>query len=333
MGKWKNLLSLLLEAVLLLAVLPGAALAAGSLPFRDVPRDAWYYQTVKTAWEKGITKGTTATTFEPDGTVTREQFLVMLYRAADVRLDAYHESISIGGRRAEILSDSFSDVDADAWYAETVCLAEGMDVTNGVGNGRFGVGEPITREEMATLANRLMTVRQHVSLKQAGRPAPAFSDAALISDWAQDALEAMRLAGVLQGDEQGRIHPQDHATRAEAAAVVLRLADATVRTSFIPEGTTWIRLRNQQVLVDGEPRQLDIKDPIAVREMIRHLDNVPIAREYGLPQTSGWICWIGFYDANDRCIGGCRFDSQFIDVGSSRLITATPYFLLWTLRG
>ena len=327
-----KLLALMLAVLLLASVLPLSALAVFGLPFTDVPRSAWYYPVVKTAYDRGITNGTTSTTFEPDATVTREQFLVMLYRAAGIELDAYHEAISIGGRRTEILAASFSDVDADAWYAETVCLAKEMEVTSGVGDGSFGVGEPVTREQMATFAARFMDVRKHVALKNAKNPVKSFADADQISDWAKDAVEAMRVSGVMQGDAQQRLHPQDHATRAEAAAVVLRLTDATERVSFVPEGTAWIRLQNQRATVDGEQRQLDIKNPTAVKEMIRHLDNVPIAREYGLPQTGGWICWISFYDAKDQYLGGFRFDSQFIDVNSSRLITATPYFRLWTLR-
>ena len=92
MKKTKKLLSLLLAVLLLASVLPLSALAA-NLPFRDVPADAWYYPVVKTAYEKGITNGVTRTTFEPNATVTREQFLVMLYRAADVRLDWIHQVV------------------------------------------------------------------------------------------------------------------------------------------------------------------------------------------------------------------------------------------------
>ena len=136
MKKSKKLLSLLLAVLMITALMPFSALAA-NLPFKDVPRDAWYYPVVKAAYEKGVTNGTSATTFEPDATVTREQFLVMLYRAAGIELDAYHEAISIGGRRTEILAASFSDVDADAWYAETVCLAKEMEVTSGVGDGSY----------------------------------------------------------------------------------------------------------------------------------------------------------------------------------------------------
>ena len=340
MKQAKKLLSLLLAVLMLTALMPFSALAA-ELPFEDVPENAWYYPVVREAYEKGITNGTSDTTFEPNTTVTREMFLVMLYRAAEIKLDIFHTMFSKW--EEEVIQKSyFSDVKKDTWYAETVCLAKEMDVTNGVegpriendeliAQARFGVGEPITREQMATFAARFMDVRKHVALKDAENPVKAFSDADQISDWAKDAAEAMRVSGVMQGDAQQRLHPKDLATRAEAAAVVLRLAAATERVSFVPEGTAWIMLKNQSVMVEGEPRHRDIKDPQAVKEMIRQLDNIPIAAEYGLPRASGWTYLIQFYDQNDQYLGSYEYNSNSIDVGQSRLQTVLPYFLPWTL--
>ena len=329
MKKTRKLLSLLLAVLMLTALMPVSALAA-ELPFTDVPQDEWYYPLVREAYEKGITNGVTRTTFEPNATVTREMFLVMLYRAADIKLDIFHTMISKW--EEEVIQKSyFSDVKKDTWYAETVCLAKEMDVTNGVDETRFGVGEPITREQMATFAARFMDVRKHVALKDAENPVKAFSDADQISDWAKDTAEAMRVSGVMQGDAQQRLHPQDHATRAEAAAVVLRLVDATERVSFVPEGTAWIQLKNAYDLPNGEPRHRDIKDPQAVQDMIRYLDNMPIAAEYGMPGMGGWTFWISFYDQNDQYLGGYEYDPTGIEVGHSALRTVLPYFLQWTL--
>ena len=340
MKKSKKLLSLLLAVLMLTALMPVSALAA-NLPFKDVPQDEWYYPVVKEAYEKGVTNGITRTTFEPNATVTREQFLVMLYRAADIKLDIFHTMFSKW--EEEVIQKSyFSDVKKDTWYAETVCLAKEMDVAYGVegvrfegdeavAQARFGVGEPITREQMATFAARFMDVRKHVALKDAENPVKAFSDADQISDWAKDAAEAMRVSGVMQGDAQQRLHPKDLATRAEAAAVVLRLVEATERVSFVPEGTAWIQLKNANDLPNGEPRHRDIKDPQAVKDMIRYLDNMPIAAEYGMPGMGGWTFWISFYDQNDQYLGGYEYDPTGIEVGHSALRTVLPYFLQWTL--
>ena len=322
MKKSKKLLSLLLAVLMLTALMPVSALAA-ALPFTDVPQDAWYYPVVKEAYEKGITNGVTRTTFEPNATVTREQFLVMLYRAADVRLDWIHQVVSDPSDMF-FSAMGFADVAKGAWYTDAVYAAWVMEVTNGVDAAHFGVGQPITREQMATLAERFMEVRFHVALKDAEHPAAAFTDADQVSDWAKDAAEAMRVSGVMQGDEQQRFCPQSNATRAEAAAVILRLVDATERVSFVPTETAWIRIMSSTTLKD-------IKDPQTVQNMIRHLDNMPIDSETILPggTDAGYV--LQFYDQNDQPLMGILFSNHAAVVNHSKLQTIQPYFLPWTL--
>ena len=322
MKKTRKLLSLLLAVLMLASVLPMGALAA-ALPFTDVPQDAWYYPVVREAYEKGITNGVTRTTFEPNATVTREQFLVMLFRAADVRLDLIHQVVSDPSDMF-FSAMGFADVAKGAWYTDAVYAAWVMEVTNGVDAAHFGVGQPITREQMATLAERFMEVRFHVALKAAEHPAAAFSDANRISSWAKDAAEAMRVSGVMQGDEQQRFLPQSNATRAEAAAVILRLVDATERVSFVPTETAWIRIMSSTTLKD-------IKDPQTVQNMIRHLDNMPIDSETILPggTDAGYV--LQFYDQNDQPLMGILFSNHAVVVNHSMLQTVLPYFLPWTL--
>ena len=329
MKKTRKLLSLLLAVLMFASLLPLSALAA-ALPFKDVPADAWYYPVVKEAYEKGITNGATRTTFEPNAAVTREMFLVMLYRAAEINLDWIHEALS--GASEEYFSEyCFADVAKDTWYTDVVFTAKNTGVTNGVDAAHFGVGQPITREQMATLAERFMEVRLHVALKAAKNPAAAFSDAEQVSEWAKESVEAMRIAGILQGDDQQRVNPKAYATRAEATAVILRLADASERVSFVPEGTAWIRVINDTGMNVPRPRQTDIKDPETVQSMIRHLDNMPIDRETILPPSGGRTNELEFYDQQDQLLLSCRFDSNFIIVNASVLSTVLPYYLPWTL--
>ena len=169
-----------------------------------------------------------------------------------------------------------------------------------------------------------MEVRFHVALKDAEHPAAAFTDADQVSDWAKDAAEAMRVSGVMQGDEQQRFLPQSNATRAEAAAVILRLADATERVSFVPTETAWIRIMSSTTLKD-------IKDPQIVQNMIRHLDNMPIDSETILPggTDAGYV--LQFYDQNDQPLMGILFSNHAVVVNHSMLQTVLPYFLPWTL--
>lgn len=323
MKKAKKLLAVLLSVLMLTAILPFSALAApGALPFRDVPEDAWYYSAVRRAYALGITKGTSPTTFEPDASVTREMFLVMLFRAAKIRLDMYEQPSNPEYPEATVYN--FSDVPLGMWYSAAVACAADMGVTNGVDDTHFGLGQPITREEMATMADRFMQARPHAALKPADAPVNAFADADQASPWAKDAVEAMRLSGILQGDCLHHVNPKSHATRAEAVAVILRLADAAERVSFVPADTAWIRIQSWEKF--DQPR--DIKDPQAVQNMIRYLDNMPIAAEYALAPQGGWIYSIAFFDQNDQYLTGGRFEGHYIQIGhSTALVTALPYLL------
>ena len=319
----KKLVSLLLAALMVLTLMPLSALALSyGLPFRDVPADAWYYPVVKRAYETGSAKGTSPTTFEPDGTVTREMFLVMLFRAANIRLDVYEKFQEPINMDSLPIVYTFTDVPLGKWYSAAVGYAVDIGVTRGVDATHFGLGQPVTREQMATMAARFMDARPHAALKPAASPIKVFADANQISLWAKDAVEAMRISGVLKGDNLQRVNPKAHATRAEATAVVLRLIDATERVSFVPANTAWIRIRSW----DNPNLSKEIKDPKAVQELIRYLDNMPIAAEYGMTGT-GSIHVIDFFDTNDKLITTYRFDHHAIDVGRTALIAIPPYFL------
>ena len=327
-----KLLALMLAVLLLASVMPLSALAA-ELPFEDVPVDAWYYPVVKEAYEKGITNGTSRTTFEPNATVTREMFLVMLYRAVGIDLNLYEQMLAPRpGLPVDLLSEVYpdfsfcTDVPLGTWYTAAVACAVEDGVTRGVDDAHFGVGQPITREQMATMAMRFTDAYAYIALTQAEDPVKAFSDMEKVSAWAKDAVNAIRLAGVMQGDELQQINPQNDATRAEAAAVLLRLANAVERVSFVPKDTAWIKL---SYLYKGV-HYLEIKDPAAVQEMLRHLDQMPITTAEAFPSASGWLYMIEFLGENDQPLAGFRFDSGYVIVDNVRLHTDNDYFLPWT---
>ena len=127
------------------------------------------------------------------------------------------------------------------------------------------------------------------------------------------------------------MNPKSGATRAEAAAVILRLTGASERVSFVPAETAWIRVINDTGMNVPRPRQTDIKDPQTVQSMIRHLDNMPIDGETILPPSGGRTNELEFYDQQDQLLMTCLFDSNFIIVNASVLSTVLPYFLPWTL--
>ena len=104
--------------------------------FYDVPNDAYYYEAVKWAVEKGITSGIGNDLFGSNDPCTRAQIVTFLWRAA-------------GSPEPKALS-SFTDVPADAWYAKAVAWAVENGVTAGVGDGLFGSDDTCTRAQSVT---------------------------------------------------------------------------------------------------------------------------------------------------------------------------------------
>ena len=108
--------------------------------FPDVSADSYYAKAVAWAVESGITTGTGDGKFSPDATCTREQAVAFLYRASG--------SPAISGGSA------FSDVAANAYYADAVAWAEKNGVTGGIGGGLFGSGNTCTRAQIVTFLYR-----------------------------------------------------------------------------------------------------------------------------------------------------------------------------------
>ena len=108
--------------------------------FSDVPENSYYAKAVAWAVENGITVGTSSTTFSPEATCTRAQSVTFLFRAAKASADG---------------TPAFSDVTANAYYAEAVKWATDNGITNGIGGGLFGSNNDCTRAQIVTFLWRL----------------------------------------------------------------------------------------------------------------------------------------------------------------------------------
>lgn len=160
-------------------------------PYTDVAEGAWYYDVVMQASEAGLMKGVTDTEFEPNGTLTRAMFWTILARAGGVDTD--------GGA---------------TWYAK----AQAWATENGVSDGTDAMGA-LTREQLATMLWRF-----------AGEPTSAYSlsaytDASSVSDYAETAMAWAVENGIITGMTDTTIEPQGTATRAQCAAMLMRLVE------------------------------------------------------------------------------------------------------------
>ncbi|CAM3403725.1 glycoside hydrolase family 9 protein [Marinicrinis lubricantis] len=160
---------------------------------------------------RGIVVGKSSGQFDPQGSLTKAEFAQMLVKF----LDAADSSAD----------SSFTDVKEGAWYYEAVAAAEKLGIAEGKTDGTFGVSDVLTREDMAALLYRAI-VTSGYTLQPSGEEVPALRDAADISDYAKEAVDALNLAQVLVVAEDGSFGPKSSATRADAAQLIYNLIKA-----------------------------------------------------------------------------------------------------------
>jgi len=115
---------------------------------------------------------------------------------------------------------TYTDVDSSAWYAPYVAAAEKAGIVSGVGDGEFGVGRTITRQEAATILHRIAT-----KLGKTFTPATlAFTDDASIADFAKEAVYALKGAGIISGVTAREFAPLANCSRAQSAKLIYELS-------------------------------------------------------------------------------------------------------------
>ena len=173
---------------------------AGKHPFTDIPSGAYYENAVIWAADKGITGGTSATTFAPNGICTRAQAVTFLWRAA--------------GSPAPKSMNSFADVPADAYYAKAVAWAVENGITSGTGGGKFSPDATCTRAQIVTFLYRA-----------AGSPAVSggsvFSDVKAGAYYA-DAVTWAANKGITGGIGNGLFGSDNNCTRAQIVTFLYR---------------------------------------------------------------------------------------------------------------
>ena len=198
--------------------------------FADVAElTLWANDSINALYDAGIVSGTSATTFDPNGNVTREQFAKML--------------VSMLGDVEFVSGSSFSDVPASEWFAPYVATAKEIGLVNGVSDTAFGVGQNITREQMATMIYRAGNL---LGYHANGTP-KTFTDASNISDYAKAAVDALTAGGVINGISDGSFAPAATATRAEAACMIHNMIKATAHTHDTQTGLAILGGNNPMV--------------------------------------------------------------------------------------
>ena len=220
----------------------GTTAAKPGNPFADVKSGSWYEAAVLYARANGFFDGTSATTFEPEGSMTRAMFVTVLGRMAGVKAADYAGATD------------FTDVAEGTWYAPFVKWAAQYGITTGTGSGKFSPDGRITREEMAVFFVRYFeTFDAMPKADTTVTTKPADLDE--VSSWAQDAVLKLWALGLLNGDGKS-FAPKDKATRAQTAALCER-TDRAVETWYSEPG-----VKSERVSVEpGSAQESGDKKP------------------------------------------------------------------------
>ena len=202
----KRIAALLLALVLTCSLSVTAFAAVENTGFSDVDADDWFADSAVYVRDNGIMNGTSATTFDPNGTTSRGQIAAILYRAAG--------SPAVSGGTA------YADVAETAYYASAVRWASASGVVTGYADGTFRPNAPITRQQLAAILWRCAG-------SPAAEPGTDYADESAIASYAVTAVDWARDTGVISGRDGNRFDPSGRATRAQAAVILHRYLELT----------------------------------------------------------------------------------------------------------
>lgn len=175
-------------------------------PFTDVSENDWFFDAVKFVNERKLFVGTTETTFAPRMAMTRGMFVTVLGTLAGVDETAAEAS-------------TFEDVNPNAYYAPYVALAQKNGIVVGTSATTFEPNAEITREQMAIIMYNYAKYAGEDVSKTDPAGLAAFADGASVSGWAQTEM-AWAVNMQLMVGSDGKLSPQNHASRAEVAEIV-----------------------------------------------------------------------------------------------------------------
>ena len=169
-----------------------------AFPFYDVPTSAWYYTAVKYVYENKLMDGVDTYVFAPNATLTRAMVWTIIARMSGVD--------TTGG---------------NTWYAK----AQEWVITNGISDGENPTAA-ITREQLVTMLYRYAQIKGYDVSVGENTNILSYVDATSISEYAMSAFQWACGSGLTEGDENGALTPLATATRAQAAAMIMRFCQS-----------------------------------------------------------------------------------------------------------
>ena len=180
-----------------------------SCPYPDVSSSAWYYNAVKYCYDKEFIQGFDNGNFGPMQNIQRQDFVVIIARLAGANLSSYQSQ-----------TPKFKDVKKGAYYAGAVNWATANGIIAGYNSTTFGIGDPVTREQVATILYRY---KKSPSVSNADSTLKKFSDRSSISAYAKVPLAWAVNNGIIGGTSNGKIEAKNGAKRAQIAQIITNM--------------------------------------------------------------------------------------------------------------
>lgn len=199
------------------SVMPGISVSPivsdnQKISFNDLEQAEWARTSIEYLAAKKVVNGRDNGDFDPNANVTREEFVKMLVLAFE---------IDTNNKTADFL-----DIPSEHWSYPYVAAGYEAGLINGVEDKVFGAGQTITRQDMAVLVYRFINYNE--AILPTGT-ITEFTDKGVISDYAVEAIAALRAADVVSGMPGGDFKPLDPCTRAQATKIIYTALTRTGR--------------------------------------------------------------------------------------------------------
>ena len=170
--------------------------------FDDMGEALWAQDMVHELAAKGIISKNDERAFRPMDNVTREEYVKML--------------VTVIGSHNEGAKSNLADVDSNHWASSYIATAQQLGIVQGNADGTFGLGQKITRQDMAVMLYRTFQVLG-IDLPEGTNE---FTDSSDIASYAKAAVSALEKQGIINGMGDGTFAPANNATRAQSAKVI-----------------------------------------------------------------------------------------------------------------
>ncbi len=179
--------------------------------FADVTDTHWAYADIYFLTELGVISGVSEDYFAPDSIVTREAAAKMICIAFNLKATGE--------------AKSFSDVNPNAWYAEYIKIASSAGVVNGISDDKFGVGMPVTRQDLCVMITRALNA------ELSDVESIEFEDIDAIAEYAKKSVSYLYVLSIVSGYNDNTFRPEGLCKRSEIARIISRTLNIVDRTT------------------------------------------------------------------------------------------------------